>query len=434
MRPPLRWIAAWLIAVPSVSAASGAPPRGAVEGTLRPLAAEDERLLDRIQHDAFRYFLDQADPATGLVADASRPGAPASIAATGFGLAALCIGESRGWISHDEAYARVFRTLSTVRKRLAHERGFYYHFVDPATGARVWSSEASSIDTALLLAGALTAAQHFEGTEIELLGNYLYRRTEWPWMMTKDGLLSMGWKPEQGFLSAAWDWYNEGILLYALALSSPTHPIPPDAWHRWRRAERVYAGTPVIYSYFGSLFTYQYAQAYIDFRHLYDGSVNYWQNSVNAAAANRQFCRDQAAQHAGYREGYWGLTAGNGPSGYRGYGAEPAEVALHDGTINPYGMIAALPFDAAAALDALKALLNEHGERIYGEYGFRSGFNLDQDWWSRQYLGIDQGISVLMIENVRSGRVWDTFMRNPYIRQWLGRCMAREPAPKPPGS
>jgi hypothetical protein len=221
------WAAAWLMHGPALSAAP-----------LRPLAAKDEQLLDRIQYNAFRYFLDQADPSTGLVADANRPGAPASIAATGFGLAALCIGQARGWISYEEAYARVFRTLSTIRKRLAHERGFYYHFVDLATGERAWASEASTIDTALLLAGALMAAQHFEGTEIELLGNYVYRRTEWPWMLSQEGLLLMGWKPEQGFLKAAWDWYSEGILLYALAVSSPTYPIPAEAWRGWHRPQR----------------------------------------------------------------------------------------------------------------------------------------------------------------------------------------------------
>ena len=410
-------------------------PAGAAPAVGLVVSSPDDEFLDELERDAVRFFLDHAHPKTGLIDDSTSPGSPASIAAVGFGLTALCIAHRRGWVSYDEAYRRVLMTLKSFKRILENEHGFYYHFVDPQTGERVWSSEVSSIDTGLFLAGALTAAEYFEGTEIEQIGRYLYRRADWRWLLNRNGLLSMGWKPESGFLSGSWDWYNEGLLLYALAIGSPTYPIPTSSWEKWRRVQRSYGGYPVVYSYFGSLFTYEYPQAWIDFRSLHDGTVNYWENSVSAAKANRRFCLDQASEHQAYREGYWGLTAGDGPQGYRGYGAQPAEVVLHDGTINPSGMIAAIPFVPEDAIRSLRALRQAYGGLAYGEYGFRSGFNPDKRWWSRTYLGIDLGVSLVMIENFRTGMVWSYFMRNPAIGQWIAQCdLGRSRAQEAPTS
>lgn len=387
------------------------------------LSAEENAFLDQLQYDTVQYFWDYADPKTGLIPDSSQANAPSSIAATGFGLAALCIADSRGWIRHQDAYRRVLAALKTAR-RLKQYHGFLYHFVDMRTGQRAWQSEISSIDTALLLAGALFAGEYFKGTEVDRIAQELYERVDWPWMLNpRTGLVSMGWKPEEGFLKVDWDWYNEGLLVYALAIGSPTHPIPPATWFKWRRAKGSYGGYEVVYSYFGSLFTYEFAQAWIDFRNLYEGSLNYWQNAISAALANRQFVMDQAAQHRGYGEYSWGLTAGDGPEGYKGYGARPAEVLMQDGTINPYGMVAALPLVPHVAVESLQWLKRTHGRRVYGRYGFVSGFNLERDWWSRHYLGIDQGISVVMIENYRTGLVWRQMMRHPAIARWAQRCL-----------
>lgn len=397
---------------------------GLVIAAAGPVRADttDDAFLEQVERDSFQYFWDTAHPDTGLIPDSDRPGSPSSIAAVGFGLTAVCIADSRGWVSREDAYARVLATLKTAARRLDHQRGFFYHFVDMASGARAWDSEVSSIDTALFLAGALTAAQYFPGTEVERLAHHLYERVDWAWMMDGGRLLRMGWKPESGFLDAQWDWYSEGILLYALAIGSPTHPIPAQVWRHWKRPTGAYGGYRVVYSYFGSLFTYQFAQAWIDFRRAPDGALNYWDNSVNAVLANRRFCLDHAAQRAGYGEDRWGLTAGEGPTGYKGYGAMPAETAIHDGTINPYGMVAAIPLVPHMAIPSLKALRDAYGEKVYGPYGFRSGFNLERNWWSRHYLGIDQGVSVLMLENYRTGLVWDYAMRSPYLTAWRTRC------------
>ena len=386
---------------------------------------DDEQFLDAVEHRSFRFFWEQASQKTGLIADSTLPGSPSSIAAVGFGLAAICIAHSRGWVGYEEAYGRVAKTLQTF-KRLKHQRGFYYHFLDMETGQRAWNSEVSSIDTALFLAGALFAGEYFRGTEVEQLANELYERVDWAWMMNGTKLLCMGWNPERGFLESYWDWYSEGILVYALAIGSPTHPVPPEAWLAWRRLKGSYGGYDVIYSYFGSLFTYQFAQAWIDFRDLHDGQLNYWKNSVSAALANRHFCIDHADQYKGYGEDGWGLTAGAGPDGYKGHGARPAASVFHDGTVNPYGMVAAIPLVPYVAIPSLHTLYETYGEKVYGTYGFKTGFNVDRDWWGRHHIGIEQGVSVLMIENYRTGMVWDYFMRHPSIQRWVRLCLRQE--------
>ena len=389
------------------------------------LPADDEKFLDKVEHDTFLYFWENADPETGLVADTSQPGAPSSIAATGFGLTAICIGQSRGWITYDDAYKRTFRTLKTFKNKLKSEHGFYYHFVNMKTGQRMWDSEVSSIDTALFLAGALFAAQYFKGTEVERIVHYLYNRTDWQWMMNGKKIMCMGWNPEKGFLDAYWDWYNEGLIAYVLAIGSPTHPIPPESWYNWRRAKGEYGGHKVVYSFFGSVFTYQFAHAWIDFRNIYEGDLNYWQNSINAAQASKQFCINNSHKYTGYGETGWGLTAGDGPDGYKGYGALPAEVLVQDGTVNPYGMVASMPLVPDIALRSIKGLYEKYGDKVYGRYGFKAGFNVNRNWWSDICIGIDQGVSVLMIEDYRTGMVWDYFMRNNCVKAWIQLCKLR---------
>lgn len=383
----------------------------------------DEVFLESLERKTFLYFWEQASPKTGLIADSSLPGSPSSIASVGFGLTALCIAHSRGWITYKQAHERVLQILHTFKNKLKHEHGFYYHFVDMETGQRAWNSEVSSIDTTLFIAGALFAGEYFPDTEIQKLANELYERVDWQWMMNGQKLMSMGWNPEHGFLKNTWDWYSEGILIYALAIGSPTHPIPSESWFAWRRTKGSYANYEVIHSYFGSLFTYQFAHAWIDFRDLYDGDINYWKNAVNAVLANRHFSVDQQERYKGYGENGWGLTAGEGPDGYKGYGAKPAASLFHDGTINPYGMVASVPLVPYVALPSLHALYETYGDKVYGSYGFKAGFNVDRDWWANHYIGIEQGVSILMIENYRSGMVWDYFMRHAAIQRWITQCM-----------
>ena len=384
------------------------------------ILSPDEKFLENLEYHSILYFTRETNPSNCLIKDSSRPGSPASVAAVGFGLTAICIGESRGWIDKDDARYLVLKTLKTFRDDLPNKHGFFYHFLDMRTGQRTWNSEVSSIDTALFLAGALFAGEYFKGTEIEDLAKELYERVDWPWMLNGRKVLCMGWRPEEGFLPYYWDSYSEAMILYALAIGSPTHPIPAECWLEWKRPVDMYKDHRVIYCHTGSIFTYQYSHAWIDFRNLLDGEINYYDNSVNATKANRQFCIDNAAEHKAYGENSWGLSACIGPGGYKGYGAKPG-MAVNDGTIPPCGMAGSIVFDPIASLNGLKNLYSMHKDFLYGIYGFKDAFNIDKNWWAEEYLAIDVGITAMMIENYRSGLVWDKFMELPAIKRWLKR-------------
>ena len=381
-------------------------------------SSTDEKFLEKLEYDSILYFVREVNPANGLIKDSSRPGSPASVAAVGFGLTAICIGESRGWIEKEEAKYLILKTLRTFRDGVPNEHGFFYHFLDMRTLSRAWNSEVSSIDTALFLAGALFAGEYFKGTEIETIAQELYARVEWPWMLNGRKTLCMGWKPEDLFLPYYWDTYTEAMILYALAIGSPTYPIKPECWLEWKRPLDTYKDYRIVYCPTGSLFTYQYSHAWIDFRRIQDDGVNYYDNSVSATKANRQFCADNSNEHKAYGENSWGLSACIGPDGYKGYGAKPG-MALNDGTIPPCGMAGSIVFDPVASLNGLKNLYENHKDFLYGKYGFKDAFNTDRGWWAEEYLAIDVGITAIMIENYRSGLVWDKFMGLSAIKRWL---------------
>ncbi len=385
----------------------------------------DEAFLDKLEHDAFNYFWQEVNPSNGLIRDSTSPGSPCSIAAVGFGLVSICIAEKRGWIDRRDAYNRVLTTLKTFYEGLQTEHGFFYHFVDMNTGKRAWNSELSSIDTALFISGALFCGEYFKGTKVDQLARLLYRRVDWNWMLNGKDILCMGWKPESGFLPYYWDSYSELILLYALAIGSPTHPIPQSSWRAWKRQVGSYGDHTLVYSYTGSLFTYMYSHAWIDFRSLMDGDINYWENSIKAIKANRQYCINNKDKFSTYDEDCWGLTASLGPDGYKAYGAKPG-LGLHDGTVAPSAVLSSMPFYREHAMRAARSMYEKYGDRLYWKYGFKDSFNLARDWWASDYLGIDQGITVLMIENARSGMVWDYFMKNDAIKKWYLKCLTTQ--------
>ena len=387
------------------------------------LNSQDEELLLKIQKDTFQYFLRMSDKETGLTRDSSQSGSPASIAATGFSLAAFAIAHHRSWIDREYAYAYLEKTLKTLLYKAEHKKGFFYHFLDPRSAKRTWASEASTIDTALLIAGALLAAQYFPDTKIEEMAYKIYARADWAWMLNQSSnLICMGWKPESGFLPYYWDSYNELIILQALAIGSPTHAVSQDVWQAWFRNEDEYRGKPVVYSYSGSLFTYQYAQAFIDFRQLDDHGINYFQNSINATLANREYSLSHQLQHKSYTPQSWGLTASLGPGGYRAYGGKPGE-GLHDGTIAPSAAIGSIVFTPDESLQAIRYFYTSYPEQLYGRFGFKDAFNLDKGWFAHEYLGIDQGISLLMLENfLQEGFLWEKFMQLVPIQRWIKLC------------
>ncbi len=380
---------------------------------------EDRTLLNKIERDTLQYFIRFSDKITGLTKDSSRTGSPSSVAATGFALAAYAIGSSRGWIPRDYAYARILTTLQTLRHKAAHQKGFFYHFLDARTGNRVWGSEASSIDTALAIAGALLAARYYPGTEVEGLAREIYERVDWKWMMNGSDFICMGWTPESKFLPYYWDSYNELMLLVALAIGSPTFPVPPGAWERWLRPEGDYNGHKIIYASTGSLFTYQFSHAYIDFRKLDDRGINFFANSLEATLANREYSMSFSGQYKGYSESSWGLSASVGPGGYKAYGGKPGG-GLQDGTIAPYAALSSIVFTPEISTQAARFFFDNYQKELYGAFGFKDAFNLDKQWWATEYLGIDQGITLLMLENYLNGEiVWKKFMELSTIKKWI---------------
>ena len=342
---------------------------------------QDTKLLNKVEKDSFQYFIRLSDKVSGLTRDSSRSGSPASISATGFALAAIAIGESKGWIAHEDAVSQLRKTLRTLLTKAGHKKGFFYHFLDLKSGRRVWSSEASSIDTALLIAGALVAGEYYPGTDIQRMAHRLYERVDWRWMMNGSDFICMGWKPETGFLPYYWDSYNELILLHALAIGSPSHPVPAKAWHQWARNEDTYNGKTIVYSYTGSLFTYQFAQAFIDFKNLSDGGINYFENSRLATIANREYALSFSHQFKTYAEGSWGLSASLGAGGYKAYGAKPGQ-GLQDGTVAPYAAVASVVFNPELALPAIRFFYENYRENLYGIFGFKDAFNRDKRWWA----------------------------------------------------
>jgi len=353
----------------------------------------------------------------------------ASIAATGFGLSAVCIAAEHRWISHDMARLRVVSALRFFAGSAPQEHGWFYHFLDSSSGQRRWHSEVSSIDTALLLAGVLTARQYFhDDAEIVALATSIYDRVDFPWMM--DGsqhYFAHGWTPEKGFLPYRWDTYSELMILYLLGIGSPTHPISSDVWDSWR--------LPVVnvggYTYVGGgpLFIHQYSQAWLDLRDrgtpgaqaqdLMEPHINYFANSVAATRA-QQAVFSQQLSHAfpGYTANVWGVTASDSSKGYSDWGALPTDHRI-DGTVVPSAAAGSLMFAPDICIPALRAMLVQYGKKAYGRYGFVDAFNPTTGWASQYVIGIDAGIALLSAENLRSGGVWKWFMSNPEAERAL---------------
>lgn len=414
--------------------ASSASPR---------LSTTDHAFLEDLEHRSFEYFWQQADPNTGLVPDRARmDGLPldddhqgtASIAATGFGLTALCIAAERKWISRDQARERTRNTLVFFANKAFQQHGWFYHWLDAKTGERRWSSEISSIDTALLLAGVLTARQYFgDDPELQNLATKIYERVDFKWMLNGDPLLlSHGWKPESGFLKPRWDTYSEDTILYLLAIGSPTHPIPAASWYALWRDRYRYEG----YTYFTTigvpLFMHQYAQAWVDYRDRREtrgDRIDYFQNSINATLAHRAFCINLAHDFPAFGADIWGITASDSAKGYLAWGGPPRDPEI-DGTVVPSAAGGSLMFTPELSVSALRAMREKYGDRVYGKYGFVDAFNPKSNWIDTDVIGINAGIILLSAENARSGNVWNWFMRNAEIPRAMRLVgLARQPRP-----
>jgi hypothetical protein len=385
------------------------------------LSREDDQFLDELERRNFLYFWEQANPQTGLVKDrcsirAKDTSVVASIASTGFGLTAICIGEKRNFLSHAEARLRVIASLSFLWHKLPTHRGFFYHFADINTGERIWESEVSSVDTAILLCGILTCRQHFQDATITQLAHAIFDRVDWTWLSEDTSLLPQGWTPEFGFLPSKWDVYSELMMMYLLGLGSTSHPLRKEVWFAWKRTVFEYDGLRYIGS-FAPLFVHQYSQAWFDFRNKKDRYADYFQNSVIATDVHRRFCLQLNEQFPDYSNALWGITASDSENGYVIWGGPPAMGPI-DGTVVPAAAGGSLPFLPNATMRVLRTI-HDHYPDAWSRYGFVDAFNPMKNWFDTDVIGIDTGITMLMAENARTGFVWDTFMKNGEVQRGM---------------
>lgn len=410
------------LALAAASLPYGDPASLPGKGVLTPA---DEVFLEDLQRRGIQFYIEEADPETGLMPDRSRAigGASndvASTASVGFGLTALCIAEKNGWIEKFEAYDRAMRVLRFLRDKAPQERGHFYHFLDMHTGERQWECEVSNVDTALLMWGVLVVRQHFPGTELAKLADELYERVEWTWLLDeKTGLLHHGWKPETGMLQATWGGYSEGPpLILLLGMGSKTHPLPASVWKAWKREPVVtYAGLTFVQC--PPLFTHQFPQCWVDLRGMNDGTMDYFRNAQLATIAMRQWTIDELAKRfPTYNKNIWGLTASDYQGGYTAWGGPPQQGDI-DGTVVPCAAAGSIGFEPRITVDALKAMREQYGEKGYLKYGFVDAFNPGKNWYNRDVIGIDVGPGVLMAENARTGWVWKTVMSCPEIQTAL---------------
>lgn len=410
--------------LPPLALADPQQPVPAAPPPTSTLTDADRDFLYELECLTFRYFWEQANPATGLIKDrcnirTSDQGVVASIAATGFGLTALCIAEQEGFILRDQAIERVTTTLRSLWKKLPNHRGFFYHWANINTGERIWDSEISSVDTAILLCGVLTCREHFHDAEVTRIANEVFNRVDWTWLSEDTTLLAHGWTPEFGFLPVRWDFYSELMMMYLLALGSGSHPLRPETWNAWKRLTFEYDGLRYIGS-FAPLFVHQYSQAWFDFRGKRDRYADYFQNSVIATDVHRRFCVELSAQFPTYSDDLWGITASDSEKGYVIWGGPPA-VGPIDGTVVPSASAGSLPFLPQPAMRVLRTIRSRH-ERAWCQYGFVNAFNPIKNWYDSEVVGIDTGITMLMAENVRTGFVWNTFMRTPEAQRGMDRA------------
>ncbi|HVE78825.1 MAG TPA: glucoamylase family protein [Gemmatimonadaceae bacterium] len=436
-----------------------------------PMPEGADAFLDTLQQVTFRWFWETTDPRTGLTPDRWPRRTFSSVAAIGFALTAYPIGVEHQWVTRQEARDR---TLATLRflwqapqgpspRGVTGHKGFFYHFLDFEQGHRFQQVELSTIDTTLLLGGVLFCREYFDGTDpaeaqIRALADSLYERVDWVWATGKNPpAVNMGWKPEMGFLPSDWRGFNEAMLLYVLALGSPTFPVPDGAWAEWTKTYEWARVWGQDHLYFGPQFGHQYSHVWIDFRGIADAymrarGIDYFENSRRATYAQRQYAIQNPDRWTGYGSNVWGLTASDGPydttivvggrrrtfHSYWARGIWEQGRPLDDGTIAPTAAGGSVPFAPEIAIPALVEIRRRWGpEGAWGDYGFLDAFNPTftmpiavregrvrpgVGWFDTDYLGIDQGPIVAMIENHRTGLIWRYMKKNAAIRRGLQRA------------
>ncbi|MEO5907354.1 MAG: glucoamylase family protein, partial [Saprospiraceae bacterium] len=416
--------------------------------------------LDELERRTFNYFWETADKKNYQIPDRYPSLTFSSIAATGFGLSAYIVGVENKFITRKQAAERTLNTLRVLwtlpqgpaRTGIAGYKGFFYHFLTLDKAHRFKEVELSSIDTGLLMAGILSAMTYYDGQDqiedsIRILSDSLFQRVEWDWMYNETDRLSMGWHPESDFIPAEWVGYNEAMVLLIMAMGSPTHSIPDEAWTTWCSTYPwdEFGGQENVQ--FDPLFGHQYSHVWIDFKGIQDAymrekGIDYFENSRRATLSNRAYCLENPQGANGYHEWCWGLTACDGPKtikldvngkewqfyDYRARGAASIQI-VDDGTIAPTAAGGSFVFTPDISARTMKYMWETYNQDLVGEYGFKDAFNLTyitketpKGWFDIDYLGIDQGPILLMIENHQSQLLWNIMKKNPYILEGLRKA------------
>lgn len=397
---------------------------------MRIIKKSGQVILEKELKKSYKFFINEVNTVKnsngyGLIRDKTICAKDvASIASVGYGLAALIIGVEHKWINYKKAYDRANKTLDTFINNVEGKNGFFYHFVNMNTGKREWNCEISIIDTAIFICGAITAGEYFGG-DIKYKANLLYDKINWKWYRNKsNNLFYMGYTPEKGFWGQ-WDGYAEQIMMYVLGVASSTYPINKSMYYEFDRKIKDYENIKnIVYTYCGTLFTYQYSHAWLDFRNLIDkDGINWFDNSIKATKANKEYCFNNKNNFKTYNINSWGLTACVTPKGYISLGAEPCDINSengNDGTIPPCGAIGSIVFTPEDSLQAIEYYYNNF-RKLWGKYGFKDSFNLEKKrkWFAKEYIGIDKGIEIIMLENYLNGTIWEYFMKNKYVQKGL---------------
>ena len=420
------------------------------------LSRKEYSFLDSVQHRAFLYFINEANWKNGLVKDRSTKDSPASIAAVGFAIPSWAIGAEHGWITREKAASVTLNALNfflhseqSTDALATGYKGYYYHFLDMKKGKRFWNCELSSIDTGLLLAGVIFAREYYDKDEmqereIRSYADSLLDRVDWSFFTLNgdaktEGAISMDWKPEKGLSKYGWIGYNEALILYIIAAGDGMKEAP-EGYRKWLAGykwEEPYKGLAQVV--FPPLFGHQYTEMFVDLkgiadRYMQNKKIDYFENSRRATLSQRLYSIQNPHGWKGYDSLTWGITACDGPGesynyddkkffGYAGRGASGPEYNyFDDGTIAPTAACGSIVFAPEVVIPSLKNMYKVYGSKgLWGKYGFVDAFNPTANWFDKDYIGIDEGPIVIMIENFMNGFVWKYEMKDPVIKKGLER-------------
>lgn len=414
-----------------------APAPGSIPAAPYTRNLSDTALLDLVQKQTFRYFWDFAHPVSGLARERSNitweyGGETTTTGGTGFGIMAMLVAVERGWITRDTAIGHLRKMLRFLRKADSYH-GVYPHWLNGETGKTIpfgpKDDGGDLVETSYLFQGLLCAREYFNKNvpaenQLRHWINWLWNDIEWTWY-TRGGLsmLFWHWSPDNGWsMNNEIRGWNECLITYLLAASSPRYPIQPEVYHRgWANSnhfknQREYYGIkiPLGFDYGGPLFFAHYTFMAVDPKGLKDVYADYWEQNVNHTLINREHCIRNPKKFKGYSEQCWGLTASDN---HLGYGAHSPTEDL--GVISPTAALSSFPYTPEYSMKALKHFYKDHGEQIWSEYGFVDAFNETENWYAKTHLAIDQGPIIVMIENYRTGLLWNLFMKIPEVQNGL---------------